>query len=105
MLSARQLLLMRRARDRAIGIAIAPIGTVVLFPDPDFRRRVLRYVIHVGPSVSLDGLAEWIEWIANDAQCLGLTLNARLGFKSERLRLSPRCPIYPSRAYTHKSPC
>src|SRR5262245_13111752 len=48
MLSARQLLLMRRARDRTIHVAIAPIGTVALLPDPDFRRRVLRCVSHVG---------------------------------------------------------
>src|SRR6185295_9549306 len=48
MLSARQRLLMRRARDRAIDIAIAPLGTVVLLPDPDFRRRVFRRVCHVG---------------------------------------------------------
>src|ERR1700745_1505833 len=48
MLSARQLLLMRRARDRAIDIAIAPLRTVVLVPDPDFRRRVFRCVSHVG---------------------------------------------------------
>src|ERR1017187_4628809 len=48
MFSARQLLLMRRARDRAICIAIAPIGTVVLLPDPDFRWRVFRCVSHVG---------------------------------------------------------
>src|SRR5437660_12661944 len=48
MLSARQLLLMRRARDRAIDIAIAPLGTVVLLPDPGFRRRVFRCVSHVG---------------------------------------------------------
>src|SRR5215204_2715219 len=48
MLSARQLLLTRRARDRAIGMAIAPIGAVALLPDPDFRRRVLRCVSHVG---------------------------------------------------------
>jgi hypothetical protein len=52
MLSARQLLLMRRACDRAIGIAIAPTGAVAL-PDPDFRRRL-----------SLDRLAEWIKWQA-----------------------------------------
>src|SRR6516165_2050202 len=48
MLSARQLLLMRRARDRTIDIAIAPLGTVILLPDPDFRRRVCRCVSHVG---------------------------------------------------------
>src|SRR5262245_52367242 len=48
MLSARQLLLMRRARDRAIDIAIAPLWTVVLVPDPDFRRRVFRCDSHVG---------------------------------------------------------
>src|ERR1700722_1937766 len=48
MLSTRQLLLMRRARDRAIDIAIAPLGTVILLPDPDFRRRVCRCVSHVG---------------------------------------------------------
>src|SRR4051812_47839727 len=53
MLSARQLLLMRRARDRTIGVAIAPIGTVGLLPDPDFRRRVLRCVSHIG-LLSLD---------------------------------------------------
>src|SRR5262245_20647193 len=53
MLSARQLLLMRRARDRTIGVAKAPIGTVALLPDPDFRRRVLRCVSHVG-LLSLD---------------------------------------------------
>jgi hypothetical protein len=41
MLSARQLLLMRRARDRAIDIDMAPLRTVVLLPDPDFRRCVL----------------------------------------------------------------
>src|SRR5262249_52509355 len=46
--SARQLLLMRRARDRAIDIAIASLRTVVLVPDPDFRRRVFRCVSHVG---------------------------------------------------------
>src|SRR5579864_7915005 len=48
MLAARQRLLMRRAGDRAVGIAIAPLGTVVLLPDPDFRRRVCRCVSHVG---------------------------------------------------------
>src|SRR5580704_16194921 len=48
MLSARQSLLMRRARDRAIDTAIAPLGTVILFPDPDVRRRVCRCVSHVG---------------------------------------------------------
>src|SRR3954451_8647128 len=47
MLSARQLLLVRRARDRAIGVAIAPLGTAFLLPDPDFRRRVFRCVGHV----------------------------------------------------------
>src|SRR5687768_9194094 len=50
MVSPRQRLLMRRARDRTIGVAIAPIGTVALLPDPDFRRRVLRCVSHVGLS-------------------------------------------------------
>src|SRR6185436_16065861 len=53
MLSARQLLLMRRTRDRTVGVAIAPIGTVALLPDPDFWRRVLRCVSHVG-LLSLD---------------------------------------------------
>src|ERR1035438_5645254 len=48
MFSARQLLLMRRARDGAVGVAIAPIGTVVLLFDPDFRRRVFRCDSHVG---------------------------------------------------------
>src|SRR5215468_9414047 len=48
MLSARQLLLMRRTCDRAIGIAIAPTGAVALLPDPDFRRRVFGCVSHVG---------------------------------------------------------
>src|SRR6516165_1344939 len=57
MLSTRQLLLMRRARDRAIDIAIAPLGTVILRPDPDFRRRVGSCVIHVG----LTFVAQWIE--------------------------------------------
>src|SRR5215468_1252349 len=47
MLSARQLFLMRLARDRAIDIAIAPLGTVVLLPDPDLRGRVFRCVSHV----------------------------------------------------------
>src|ERR687896_150001 len=61
MLAARQLLLMRRVRDRTIGVAIAPIGTVALLPDPDFRRRVLRCVSHVGLSRVARGLAEWIE--------------------------------------------
>src|SRR5580704_6283523 len=51
MLSTRQLLLMRRARDRAIDGAIAPLGTVILLPDPDFRRRVCRCVSHVGARV------------------------------------------------------
>src|SRR3954462_9648488 len=50
MLSARQLLLMCRARDRAIGIAKAPFGTVLFLPAPDFRRRVLRCVSHIGLS-------------------------------------------------------
>jgi hypothetical protein len=44
----RQFLLMRRACDRAIDIAIAPLGTVILLPDPDFRRRVGWCVSHVG---------------------------------------------------------
>jgi hypothetical protein len=48
MLSARQLLLMRRVRDRSIGVAIAPIGTVALLPNPGLRRRVVRCVSHVG---------------------------------------------------------
>src|SRR6185295_4010609 len=56
MLSSRQLLFMRRARDRTIGVAIAPIGTVALLPDPDFRWRVLRCVIHVG----LSCIARWV---------------------------------------------
>src|SRR5262245_54323806 len=47
MFSARQLLLMRRTRDRAIYIDIAPFGTVVFLPGPDFRRRVFRCVNHV----------------------------------------------------------
>src|SRR5262245_18159536 len=50
MLSARQLLLMRRTRDRAIDIAIAHFGTVIFPPDPDVRRRVFRCVSHVGLS-------------------------------------------------------
>src|SRR3954447_16268501 len=57
MFSARQLLFMRRAGDRAIGIAVAPIGTVALLPDPDFRRRVFRDVIHVVARQ----VGEWIE--------------------------------------------
>src|SRR5580704_7895785 len=61
MLATLQLLLMRRARDRAIDVAIAPLGTVILLPDPDFRRRVCRCVSHVGSRLSLDGFAEWIE--------------------------------------------
>src|SRR5688572_9215348 len=56
MLSARQLLLMRRARDRTIGVAIAPIRTDALLPDPDFRRRVLSCVSHVG----LSRVARWV---------------------------------------------
>src|ERR1700676_2240752 len=56
MLSARQLLLMRRARDRAIDIAIAPLGTVILLPDPDFRRRVCGCVSHVGLAL----IAQWV---------------------------------------------
>src|SRR5580698_8457814 len=48
MLSACQRLVMRRTRDRAIDIAIAPIGTVILLPNPDFRRRVFRCVSHGG---------------------------------------------------------
>ena len=31
----------RRARDRAVGRAVAPIRAVALLPDPDVRRRVL----------------------------------------------------------------
>jgi hypothetical protein len=50
MLAARQRLLVRRARDRAIGVAITPIGTAFLLPDPDFRRRVFRCVSYVGLS-------------------------------------------------------
>src|SRR3974390_3459540 len=42
MLSARQLLFMRRTRDRAIDIGIAPVGSVVLLPDPDVWRRGFR---------------------------------------------------------------
>src|SRR5271156_260873 len=61
MLSTPQFLLMRRARDRAIDIAIAPLGTVILLPDPDFRRRVGRCVSHVGSCLSLNRFAEWIE--------------------------------------------
>src|SRR5581483_1677485 len=48
MLAARQRLLVRRARDRAVGGAVAPVGAVALLPDPDFRRRILRCVSHVG---------------------------------------------------------
>src|SRR5262249_43428141 len=68
MLSARQLLLMRRARDRAIGIAIAPLGTVVLLPDPDFRRRVFGCVSHIGLSCvagkigRMDGVVSVVRW-------------------------------------------
>src|SRR5712691_1893353 len=79
MLSARQLLLLRRARDRAINIAIAPFGTVVFLPDPDFRRRVFRCFSHVGLSCVARWLAEWIVWITNNAQRLGAYLNVRLG--------------------------
>src|SRR5215813_394757 len=60
MLTARQLLLMGRARNRTVGIAIAPLGTVVLLPDPDVRRRVLSCVSHVGPRLSFNRFAEWI---------------------------------------------
>src|SRR5215813_768034 len=62
MLSARQLLLMGRARDRTVGIAIAPLGTVVLLPDPDVRRRVLMCVSHVRLAFVARSSAEWIEY-------------------------------------------
>src|SRR5215468_862522 len=58
MLSARQLLLMRRARDRAIGIAVAPLGAIALLPDPDFWRRVWCVSHVVARSVG-----EWTECI------------------------------------------
>src|SRR5688572_19488699 len=70
MLSARQLLLMGRAGDRAIGVAIAPIGAVTLLPDPDFRRRVFRCVGHV--------VARQVdEWIGDG---LGLAFSAGIVF-------------------------
>src|ERR1700692_941112 len=79
MLSACQLLLMRRARDGAVGVAIAPIGTVVLLPDPDFRQRVFRCVSHVG----LSCVARWVgrmdRVITNNAQRLGAYANAAMG--------------------------
>src|SRR5262249_29516176 len=60
MRSARQLLLMRLGRDTAIDIAIAPLGTVVLLPDPDLRRRVFRCVCHVeGHGCCSSGERNW----------------------------------------------
>src|SRR5262245_45186979 len=53
MLPARQLLFMRRARDRAIGGAVAPIGAVALLPDPNVRRRVCSVLGHAGLSWTL----------------------------------------------------
>src|SRR5208283_3113709 len=78
MLSARQLLLMRRARDRAVLIAVAPLRTVVLLPDPDFRRRVFRRVSHVGSRMSRDRLTEWIERRAYAVQSLFRALSRHL---------------------------
>src|SRR5580692_8257807 len=95
MLSARQLLLMRRARDGAVGVAIAPIGTVVLFPDPDFRRRVFRCVSHVG----LSCVARWVgrmnRVITNSAQHLGAYANVRCGSEATDLRWPRNVRISP----------
>ena len=62
MLSARQLLLMRRARDRAIDIAIAPLG-LSSFSQTQTSGGVYSGVsVMLGSRLSLDRLAEWIEW-------------------------------------------
>src|SRR5580704_260445 len=79
MLSARQLLLMRRARDGPVGVAIAPIGTVVLLPDPDFRRRVFRCVSHVGLSCVARQVGRMDRVITNYGQHLGAYANVRFG--------------------------
>src|ERR1700726_2251101 len=97
MLSACQLLLMRRARDGAIGVAIAPIGTVVLLPDPDFRRRVFGCVSHVG----LSCVARWVgrmdRVITNNAQRLGAYANVHYGQNLSR-RLTERAAASPQKA-------
>src|SRR3954463_5934497 len=82
MFSARQRLLMRRTRDRAILIAIAPLGAVVLLPDPDFRRRIFRCVSHVGLAFVALRLAEMDRWNANNAQRLGAELHDCFGVRS-----------------------
>src|SRR4051812_3827515 len=83
MLAARQFLLMRRARDRAILIAIAPLGAVVLLPDPDFRRRIFRCVSHVGLAFVALRLAEMDRWNTNNAQRLGAELHDCLGSEAD----------------------
>src|SRR5262245_27223917 len=92
MLSARQLLLMRRARDRAIGIAIAPLGTVILLPDPDFARRVFRCVSHVG----LSCVARWIGRMDRVASVCARATN---GNETAAPPTRPPFHVRPARAY------
>src|SRR5580704_7213121 len=78
MLAARQRLLVGRARDGAVGAAIAPIGTVVLLPDPDLRRRVFRCVSHVGLSCVARWGGRMNRAITDNAQRPGAYANVRL---------------------------
>src|SRR5271170_8106653 len=60
MLSACQLLLMRRTRGRAIDIAIAPIGTVISQTQTS-GGAYSGVSVMLGSRLSLDRFAEWIE--------------------------------------------
>src|ERR1700757_2701944 len=84
MLAARQRLLVGRARDGAGGAAIAPIGTVVLLPDPDFRRRVFRGVSHVGLSCVARWGGRMNRAIPDNAQRPGAYADVRLPPASHR---------------------
>src|SRR5262249_29946255 len=95
MLSARQLLLMRGARDRAIDIDIAPLGTVVLLPDPDFRRRVFRCVSHVG----LAFVARWVGRMDRVASVGGPIMVVGV------VMLCGGCPAFKETPPLHAGPC
>src|SRR5579863_3709964 len=93
MLAARQLLVMRGARDRAIGGAVAPVGTVALLPDPDVGRRVLRCVSHVGLAIVDRSVGRMDKGVGVRCPIAAQTPSCHPAAAPEGMVTSPKVPV------------